>query len=95
MNSNQNTTVLVSHNRVVTTQYSLKVYRETMRGWHVEPSHAFIWGLGKPTRVSLTQTVKGWCAKVEVDGVEYRAEGRRQIDAARDVADQIVANITA
>ena len=68
----------------------VKVCRASMRGWNYFPAYAHIRLLGCYVNASLKATDKAWCASAQWYGVEYRAEGRRQMDAAIALANLII-----
>lgn len=76
--------------------HHIKVWRESVRGWHAFPATACInvnGNNGPYVSAKLRKTDKGWEAFGECRGREYRAEGRRQIDAATALADRIASDL--
>jgi hypothetical protein len=75
--------------------YRIKIYRSAMRGWHCISAYAEITVLGTYATAVIDETENGWSASVNFDGFEYRAGGRRQMDAATSLCEMIVATMNA
>lgn len=68
----------------------ITIRRASMRGWHIIPAYAYFNLRGFRVNADLKEIENGWCASAKWYGVEYRGEGRRQIDAINSLADLIV-----
>lgn len=72
--------------------HEIRIWRASQRGWHycTPEAHIRLQGGGFVT-ADLSKNDDGkWDACATINGVLFRATGRRQIDAATALADQIV-----